>query len=1062
MKNLRRLRPLFTSLFSIFLTISWFAPEAYSKGHNIGFSSSTEVAFLAPPVCNIPTWPVTSNITMNAATFSWDAVYGAQSYSVQTRVPNGTWYNVPGSPFTNTYATVTWFLPNTTYEWRVRTNCTGGDYSYWSSPITFTTLGWDNCDAPSWLYTNNITQTSATFDWESVNGAISYDLQYRVWGGSWINVYGGPFTQTWYTISNLLPGTTYEWRVRSNCSNWTQSPWSYPEVFTTLPGYEYCDAPSWLYTTNITSTSATLDWEPVSGAISYNIQWKEQGGYWHDISSVSWNQTWYTLYNLNPNTTYQWRVQTNCSNWTHSSWSYIESFTTLGGYCSVPTWPTTSNITQTSAKFSWDAVYGANSYTVQIRQWGGSWSDLEGGPFYNTWVTANWLTPCTTYEWRVRTNCSNWQYSYWTNPTVFTTSCGNYCDTPSWLYSSNITHNSATLGWDAVPGAYSYSVQWKVAGGSWQDLTGGATYNNWVSLWGLQPGTSYEWRVRTNCSNWMYSSWSYTAWFTTLGYSCGTPSWLSTTNVTESSASFNWSSVWGAWSYTVQIRELNGGLWANVPESPFLNNSGWVSGLTPGKTYQWRVRTNCEDGQYSNWSYAVTFTTSNVTVCNAPQWLYSSNITETSANLSWTSVSGALSYNVEYRIAGGGSWLIASGSPFTSTWATISSLLAGTTYEWRVSTKCYFSMQSPWSYTASFTTQGNACAVPTGLVTSNITDTTATLLWNSAPGAGSYGVQTRTLNGVWNDVSGTPVSDTSVIIDGLIPGVTYEWRVRSKCGAGVFSYWSNPASFTTTGSAVGGIDECDGATVLTVNNSCVNSASSNVGATESAPPPMGWCPENNHKDVWFKFTMPDVANPEVTIRTTAGTLFDGVMEIYSGADCSSLVYLYCEDDNTSYNGSLMPVISITGSPNETIWVRVWGYAGTTGSFSICVFDYQSNNYAGQDESADAIADQPLSAFEVELEKTFVEYSSLTPSLHISPNPTRDVLQVSYNQSATSTVSRILLMDMSGKVVFKKEYSTTDIHEFKDQLDVSAMAPGMYVLRVTTTTGILSEKISVID
>ena len=54
------------------------------------------------------------------------------------------------------------------------------------------------------------------------------------------------------------------------------------------------------------------------------------------------------------------------------------------------------------------------------------------------------------------------------------------------------------------------------------------------------------------------------------------------------------------------------------------------------------------------------------------------------------------------------------------------------------------------------------------------------------------------------------------------------------------------------------------------------------------------------------------------------------------------------------------------------------------------------------------------------------------------------------------------MDMSGKVVFKKEYSTTDIHEFKDQLDVSAMAPGMYVLRVTTTTGILSEKISVID
>jgi hypothetical protein len=225
---------------------------------------------------------------------------------------------------------------------------------------------------------------------------------------------------------------------------------------------------------------------------------------------------------------------------------------------------------------------------------------------------------------------------------------------------------------------------------------------------------------------------------------------------------------------------------------------------------------------------------------------------------------------------------------------------------------------------------------------------------------------------------------------------------------------------------------------------------------------MGWCPENNHKDVWFKFNMPDVADPEVTIRTTAGTLFDGVMEVYNGADCSSLQYIYCEDDNTTHNGSLMPVISITGSPNETIWVRVWGYAGTTGSFSICVFDYQSNNYVGQDETTDAIAGEPFVPNEEVLDKPFIEYSSVNPSLHISPNPTSDVLQISYSQSETSIVSRIVLMDMSGKVVYKKEYSTTAIHEFRDEVNVSSMAPGMYVLRVVTTTGILSEKISVID
>jgi hypothetical protein len=182
--------------------------------------------------------------------------------------------------------------------------------------------------------------------------------------------------------------------------------------------------------------------------------------------------------------------------------------------------------------------------------------------------------------------------------------------------------------------------------------------------------------------------------------------------------------------------------------------------------------------------------------------------------------------------------------------------------------------------------------------------------------------------------------------------------------------------------------------------------------------------------------------------------------VYSGADCSSLEYIYCEDDNTTYNGSLMPVISVTGTPNETIWVRVWGYAGTTGSFSICVFDYQSNNYAGQDDSAEAIAGDVEAP--IVLDKPYIEYSSINPTLHIAPNPTRDVLQVSYTQSETSMVSRIVLMDMSGKVVYKKDYLATDLLEFKDEVNVSTMAPGMYVLRVVTTTGILSEKISVID
>jgi 3-hydroxymyristoyl/3-hydroxydecanoyl-(acyl carrier protein) dehydratase len=54
------------------------------------------------------------------------------------------------------------------------------------------------------------------------------------------------------------------------------------------------------------------------------------------------------------------------------------------------------------------------------------------------------------------------------------------------------------------------------------------------------------------------------------------------------------------------------------------------------------------------------------------------------------------------------------------------------------------------------------------------------------------------------------------------------------------------------------------------------------------------------------------------------------------------------------------------------------------------------------------------------------------------------------------------MDMSGKMVVSKEYESNDNPLFQDQLDVSPFVPGMYILQVVTTTGMLTEKISIVD
>lgn len=74
------------------------------------------------------------------------------------------------------------------------------------------------------------------------------------------------------------------------------------------------------------------------------------------------------------------------------------------------------------------------------------------------------------------------------------------CDVPGGLVADNIKGNRVRMNWDAVTGAISYDVQIREAGGSY---TAGNTFNtssNNLNLRGLSNGTTYEWRVRTNCA----------------------------------------------------------------------------------------------------------------------------------------------------------------------------------------------------------------------------------------------------------------------------------------------------------------------------------------------------------------------------------------------------------------------------------------------------------------------------------------------------------------------------------------------------------------------------------
>jgi hypothetical protein len=104
-----------------------------------------------------------------------------------------------------------------------------------------------------------------------------------------------------------------------------------------------------------------------------------------------------------------------------------------------------------------------------------------------------------------------------------------------------------------------------------------------------------------------------------------------------------------------------------------------------------------------------------------------------------------------------------------------------------------------------------ACGSPTGLTTSAITQTAATLSWNADASATSYDVGYKAASsGTWITAA-TATTATSVNLTGLTAGTVYDYRVRLNCAAGSGNYVQ--AQFTTAGTTI----VCPGAYDVSTN-----------------------------------------------------------------------------------------------------------------------------------------------------------------------------------------------------------------------------------------------------
>jgi len=186
------------------------------------------------------------------------------------------------------------------------------------------------------------------------------------------------------------------------------------------------------------------------------------------------------------------------------------------------------------------------------------------------------------------------------------------------------------------------------------------------------------------------------------------------------------------------------------------------------------------------------FTIGGAAACGNPTGLLSSSITNTSATVSWTAVSGALSYDVDYKATSSGTWINAA-TATTSTTVGLAGLVQGTTYDWRVRATC--SGGSGSYVQAQFTTTA-PCNTPAGLASSAITASSATVSWTAVSGANNYTVEYKTTAGSTWTTAASATTSTSQGLSGLSASTSYDWRVRANCASGSSAFAQ--AQFTTT------------------------------------------------------------------------------------------------------------------------------------------------------------------------------------------------------------------------------------------------------------------------
>ncbi len=648
-------------------------------------------------------------------TMTWQAVTGAVSYKIY--VDDASDFATPifeedeGTNLSKAFTEADNNFPlsnGTIYYWRVASVDNAGN-EYYSSTYHFTTFPdvtptLTNPDNGATVYL-----TTVQLGWiiNQSTGTLQYKLQYQETDQSdntppttseWASATSVTTTNTYYSLS-VNGGKRYYWRVIVlNASNEVVD-YSSTYYFDTAGGATVTVFPSYpIGGATVYTNSPTLYWyvDQYATGVTYQVRYAtsnsvDANGELNDASAVSeptdaniataTSAMYHTLSGLTPGTTYYWEVRPYYAATSEfGDWSSVESFSTHGsGTLVVPivSYPTGGvTIYTTSPYLYWyinDSGIGL-TYDIQVDDDNTFASpDYTGSTTTNvTYIHASGLTAGTTYYWRVRSNNGSSQ-SAWSNPVgTFTIAGGVSNGYPVVTYPTGnpvVYTNQPTLYWyleGSSLGLTKYVVRWKEGSNSTDWLTdydGSADITNLNTTYytfttSLTYGSTYYWAVASyDGSN--YSAWSEGS-FTVVGPSTAGVPILSAPDdgsvIYDDNVTLYWyvnGSTTGIQNYEITYSTSDVFDPSVTTTTTSTSNSLSLTGLTPGATYYWKVRSFYGGSTYSNYSSTYHFTVNpgSNPVTPLPGSPNNVNITVTSPIVSWVlpaQSESTLNYVIEY------------------------------------------------------------------------------------------------------------------------------------------------------------------------------------------------------------------------------------------------------------------------------------------------------------------------------------------------------------------------------------------------------------------------------